>query len=475
MTVTIKEWVQDQWTTPNVPFFSRTGDYFSLQGLTPTPNRRQLQRTPGWSAQVVTDTNNLAAVEGMFFDHANTRYVLIGGDGGTNLISAYLDSSWSLSADTTLHATPTALGGLSCRNVVWWGGQLWLIGSDGKVYKGSAYTAALAEFDASTTHVIIVNMDDRLWAAHSDGQIDRSSSDASTLSWYLDAAGGNITPNPVYLASYRGYVLLITRHPQGTLEFYRINRNAADRYDHIFTLPSTGTHPTYGCLFQHYDSHIYLSPGFHVNADGSLSLHVYRYTGAQVQYLTTIQHSPNTGGSGVPASAGFVTWRNHLVYYALEGTVQQFKILTDGHFTDLPSLTATAMAKSICANLGGQLITVADDTTEGIHHLGSGSRYDGHVVTSRLHMDHPGKDKLLHRLTVLMDGTEASFQVLIKYRVNDNTAWTTAVTTANSRRITVDLAVAFYTLQIRVDIDDNSGNNADYRIAAISALYTVDT
>ena len=476
MPIAIREWVQDRWTTPLVPYYSQPGDYYSIEGLIPTPNQRQLQRTPGWSAQVTTDTNSLAAVEGMFFDHANTRYVLIGGDGGSNLISAYLSSAWSLSADTTLHATPTGLGGLSGRNVLYWGGNLYVIGSDGKVYSGSSYTAGLSEFDSSTDHTILTHIDDRLWAAHANGQIDRMSSDAADLDFYIYAASGNITPNPVFLTSFRGYVLLITRHPQGTLEFYRINRNSADRYDHIFTLQATGTHPSYGSFFQHFDSHVYLSPGYHINADGTLTLPVYRYTGAQVQYITTIQHSPNTGGSGVPASAGFTTWRGHLVYYALEGTSQRFKILHNGYFTDLPSLAATATPKGLCVNLGGQLVVTADDTTEGIHHLGTGSRYDGHLITSRLHMDHPGKQKLLHRITVLLDGNTASFQSVIKYRVNDASSWTTAVTTANSQRIvTADLTVTFYTLQIRVDIDDNTANNLDHRIGAISALYSVDT
>ena len=177
----------------------------------------------------------------------------------------------------------------------------------------------------------------------------------------------------------------------------------------------------------------------------------------------------------MPAGAGLLAWREHLVYYALEGTSQRFKLLVGDGFIDLPSLTATATPKPIAANLGGQIVTNADNTTEGIHHLGAGSRYDGHVVSSWLHMDHPGREKLLHRITLMLDDSLASFQAIVKYRVNDATSWTSAKTTAASRRIvTADLNTSFYNLQIRAEIDDNTGNNKDYRIAALSALYTVD-
>ena len=37
------------------------------------------------------------------------------------------------------------------------------------------------------------------------------------------------------------------------------------------------------------------------------------------------------------------------------------------------------------------------------------------------------------------------------------------------------LGIDFHVLQLRIDIDDDSGNDADYRINAVSIIYTVDT
>ena len=51
-----------------------------------------------------------------------------------------------------------------------------------------------------------------------------------------------------------------------------------------------------------------------------------------------------------------------------------------------------------------------------------------------------------------------------------------AEVTANARHvIQKNIGADFYALQIRVDIDDNTGNNCDYRINAISVTYSIDT
>jgi len=114
--------------------------------------------------------------------------------------------------------------------------------------------------------------------------------------------------------------------------------------------------------------------------------------------------------------------------------------------------------------------------TEGIYHLPtSGSLQDGYLITSRLDMDCPGRQKRLLRLTVLLDGAAVDFDVIIKYRTDDTAAWTTAVTSDDTTRVTVDIttAVTFYTLQVRVDLDDDTGNDEDIRIGAVSVLYSV--
>ena len=89
-------------------------------------------------------------------------------------------------------------------------------------------------------------------------------------------------------------------------------------------------------------------------------------------------------------------------------------------------------------------------------------------------MGRPGRQKRLERITVLLSGAASNFKPTIKYRVDDTTSWTTATTGNNSRRVSVGgLGVDFYTLQVQVLLDDDTGNDEDIRIEAISVLYSV--
>ena len=120
--------------------YAEAGDYSQLSNLLPRHDGKQLVRLPAWSGPVATDTGGLTDARGAFYDADNDRIVLVGSDGSSNLACDSLDSSWALQGKTTLHTAPTNLGGASQRNVLWYGGRLWLIGSNGKVYSGSSYT-----------------------------------------------------------------------------------------------------------------------------------------------------------------------------------------------------------------------------------------------------------------------------------------------------------------------------------------------
>ena len=58
--------------------------------------------------------------------------------------------------------------------------------------------------------------------------------------------------------------------------------------------------------------------------------------------------------------------------------------------------------------------------------------------------------------------------------MDDETNWTLATTGNNTRRVSIDnLGVGFYTLQIRVDLDDDTqAQDQDTRILALSAIYS---
>jgi len=470
--VRVETWNQRRWTRPGIELYRDAGDFSDLSALLPAEGGRELRRAPGWSAQVRTDTNGLATVRGAFFDHANTRYVLVGTDGSSHLACAYLDSSWTLSSNATLSTATAGLGGLSMRNVVWWGGYLWVIGADAKVYRGTSYTSALSVFDTSTDHQVLAHAGDRLWVFKTDGLIQRIKSDDSSFYTYLE---NTLDFDVRWMAGFRSYLLAFARALDGTWQLLRIPNDSAQTFDEITAVPCGGVHPDYGCLFTIFGDQVYWSPGYYVDASGDVVLDVLCFTGSRVESVCTITHAPNTGGSGVPDSAGFLVWRGRLVYYALEGTAQIFKMLVGRQFVDVAPLTATVSAiHPIAASLGGEMLVTAKASNEGVHHLGAGSLSDGYVVSSYLDMGHPGEEKRLERLTVVLDGAASDFKVVVKYRVNDTTSWTTATTGNNTRVVSVgSLGVEFYTLQIRVDLDDDTGGHEDVRITGISAIYTV--
>ena len=76
-------------------------------------------------------------------------------------------------------------------------------------------------------------------------------------------------------------------------------------------------------------------------------------------------------------------------------------------------------------------------------------------------------------IVVLLDDCSASFSAIIKYRTDNATSWTTAATQTNTKRAVADtIGAEFYTLQVRIDLDDDTGLNKDFRIDSVSVLYT---
>ena len=473
MPIAVKEWVQDAWLRPGVELWRKNGDFLEVSNLIPTRDGLQLVRTPAWSAQVRTDTNGLTDVRGAFFDADNDRIVLVGADGSGDLASAYLSSAWSLSSNTTLNSTPTNLGGCSMRNVAWFGGVLYAVGSNGKLYSGSSYTGALTSFNANTWHHSLAPIDERLYSCSVAGRIDMTNYDNSSLTVY--DAPINDLGTPMFFSGYRGYGLLITQDAEGLIRCIRVPLDASTKYfQELTTLHEYGVLPDYGSLACFHDDEIYFSPGYYTRMGSENALNVYAFNGSYARHVAEIRHDPNTGGSGFPTAAGLLSWRGELLYYAMEGTAQIFKVLRGERFAEFATLSATASAQPFAAVVGGHLIATADDTNEGIHYLQDTAADDGYVITPRLDMGSPGREKRLSRIAVLLSDAATSFGCKVEYRVNDTAAWTSGGTDSNTQRAEVsDLGVSFYTLQVKVTLDDDTGSNEDIRIDALSVIYSI--
>ncbi len=476
MAVTVKEWVQREWTRSRADLYDRQGDFYNLSGLSPDTTRRALRRSPAWSAHLTH--SGLTAVKAMFYDENNDRYVLLGTNAASHLASTYFSSAWSHVASTYELSTATSgPGGLSQRNVAYFGGYLYVIGANGHVYRGGSYTSGLSDFYTSTDAVALTVLGGRVYLAHTYGKISRLNDAGSAFETHYDSIANFY---PLFMTAFRGYLLVVGKQYDGTLHLYRLPQSASESnpsfLHEIATVPgASAAYPTHGSLFALHGDKLYFSPGRYTNPDGTKAIDIYTFNGSQVERIAQI---PDSVAS--PGSAGLIHWRGELLFYAPAGTgTQNYKMLVGDQFVDaIPGTINVTGLSAIAANLGGELVTVGLDgsSNHGIHHAGGSALQDGHLITARLDMGHPGLQKLLNRIVVLLDAKATDFKVVVKYRIDDTAAWTTATTANDTQRaISSDIATHFYTLQLRIELDDDTGaGDQDIRILSTSVVYTIE-
>lgn len=481
MTVRTYEFTQYEFNRPGRSLYRYRGDISDLSALIPD-TYGNLKRLPGW-ADAKALKAGVATIRGAFFDDANNRHVFIGVDNAgtpTKVTCFYYSWEWStLSASAyDLTATPTGLGGKHMHNVAYWGGDLYIIGDDGDVYRGSDYTAGLASFYATSDALLLAPSGDRMYMVTTGGTVYRlNDADNAFEAHYTPIGALDVQA----LIPYRGYLALFARGDDGTLYIYRLPDRGTITPHNLAQIGkvefATGDIPTYGLLFAAFDDKIYFSPG-RVKAlpnTHKTVMEIFEFNGSQINRIAQITNSPYTH-----ETVGLIPWREQLIFYALNdgGLLQDIKILVGDFFTDFTGFVTAAKADYIplIASLNGELIiTGYASSTEYIYHAGYHTKLaDGYVVSSRIDMGNPGKEKRLESITALLNDHNTDFKIVIKYRVNDATSWTTASTANGTRRANIsDLGVSFYTLQLRIDLDDNTTNGReDNRIEAISVRYT---
>jgi len=479
MTTQLKQWTQRQWNTPGISLLRDPGDHQELYGLRPTWDKRQLQRGPGWSAIIefpVTGVNHIKAVRGAFYDPVNTRVVFIGHwyDGTNHYIgTCYANSAWAMTGPFSLITTNYEMGGLDGRNFAYWGGDLYIIDASRNVFRGNSYISAMgAAFYSGTDAWSLAPMGDRMYMVTSSltlgGMVYRLNDADSAFELYFDPIG---VVDFLFMAAFRGYMAIVAQRDDGTIDIYRLpDSNPA--LHHIAQLPAeTNDFKYYGSPFAVHNDRIYLCPGRYTNPDGTHVVDVYEFNGSTLRRIARL---PSEAAS--PDSFGLLNWMGELVYYEITspGATATFaiKILTDDKFDNFAPVSTTSLSgvNAAAFAVGAHLIITTRDTEEGIqHHTGL---QDGYVITAWLDMGTPGQLKVLEQITCLLDARATDFKVLLKYRTDDNAAWTTAVTANNTRRATVsNLSVEFYQLQLRIDLDDDSGGDQDIRINSISVLH----
>ena len=207
---------------------------------------------------------------------------------------------------------------------------------------------------------------------------------------------------------------------------------------------------------------------------------VFTFDGTRIEQIARLTDLPAFTSV---RSAGLLAWRDEILLWCINtaGTSQEIRMLLGppgsqgAHAIDFAPITATNSSYSAVYSLGGDLIVVAKSgSDEGFYHT-SGLQ-DGYVVTSKLDFGSPGRLKRLNRITALVSDNYGDAYTDIRIKTDDDSSWTALATFQdNSNRIAVDSSIQFYTLQVRVDLDDDSETNLDYGIDAISIVYSIDT
>jgi len=469
MGVRVKEWVQREWTRPNIALYRAKGDFSSITGFMPVTNKNELQRAPFWYGFLAYPSGFDRALGG-FYDQVTDDFVLIGQrTSDDHLASARVDFP-SFTGPFELLPSALSLGGAHKQNVYWWGDALYLIASDGNVYSGPNFTATLTVLYSEGDAHILLPVADRLFLVTTGGEVKRLVEPLPGFEHYYSFEPAS-SLDIVHTLAYHGYLMLFSRGNDGAHFVHRLGDNNPTTLHQITTMPrTTGEYTTYGTMFTLYNDHVYFSPGLYTAVDlVTKSVDIYRFNGASIDLIAHLSNITTE-----PTAMGLLEWRGELLFYTLADESQQFKILIKNDFTNFAPNTAILLNTSDAYSISGEIgMLVELESTEGLTYLiGSG---ESTLITSYLDLDHPGLQKNLVHLTAIVDQAIEDFNVVIEYRTDDNTDWTTAVTTDDAKVIrSPQINTTFYQVQIRITFDDQTASgNQDIRLQAISLVYSI--
>jgi hypothetical protein len=429
-------------------------------------------RAPAWSTETAMPAN-MTDVHAAFFDETQARWVFLGQgvDSGNKIREWHLSTSWVQGGPNTVLGTLSALGGLKLRNCSSYHQYCYFIGSDNDIYRVDDYTTVFASFQIGT-YVLLAPYGDRMYAAESDGTIHRLNDADSAMEVFYNPV---VSLDIRFIAPYRHFLVIIAAADDGSLHFYRLPDYNPKQLHGLAVMPPEGQFPTrvqtasVGTTFTIFNDEIFFAMGKYQNiTGGDHTFNIYAFNGSRIRQVG------QTSGTG---ATGFLTWKRNLLFHHYGGTKHYFHILAGEQFTPFMEVTVADAAQPPAFGLANELFVFNDPSAAWTyHHAGRTTFADGYFITSRLDFDHPGKQKRLERITVLLDGKAADVTTTIKYRTDDNDSWTTATTATNTLRATIgNLNVTFYLLQLRIELAESTGDTEDIGIHTVSVVYTVDT
>lgn len=479
MTARVREWRQSEWRRAGVARFERPGDFWACNGLWPDPARRRMRRAPGWSAHVPWPAG-FGRPAGLFYDRPNGYFAWVGLDpADDHVATCFYTAGWEHVATCDLGlASPLygALTGLSQRNLCHWGGRLYLISGAAAVYAGDPTSGPLALLWSGTGGEgarLLCPYADRLLLVTSSGRVLRLNAAGDAFEpYYTPAAPLDVR----YACPFRQAILLVARTHGGHLALLRLADAPPATLHQVAQFEGvSGNEPsaapfTDGCLFAVHEGRLYFTSGWY---EGMGALDVWAFDGSNIARAAQLADLPQRAEV---RAAGLLNWRGELLFALVRRTqtAHALKLLVGEAFVDFCPAPFTPSDYACFYTLAGALATPARcGNSEGFIH--TAGLQDGYVETSRLDMGYPGRVKRLDRLTALLSGADAGFSVTLQYRTDDTSAWTTATRASGTRRVQADpSSTYFYTLQVRVALEDTRGADLDYALDELAITYTVD-
>ncbi len=484
-------WTQSQWTQAKRHRQDKPGDFWNLDGMYPTPDRRQLRRSPGWSPFTIwtdVDRPSGAFYNAGLFDapyyyfycrhDAKLKLLVYEGQGwNTNV-------SYSTNHDLTL-ADARLRGHHGRNNLLWYGQDIFYIShGDKDVYKSANFGAAALIYDGAANDAaqLLLLHGDRIYLITETGQVWKSNSTAAGFTQIFDPAP---FLNVRYAVATSHYLLLFVHMEQAAIQLFHLPLTNVDNVTPellpIDTIPNVpGNIPIADQTRNHImpwannGEDVYFTSGTYPEFDQP-RLDVFQYNGSRVKKIAEAHDLANPTSSVY--AFGLTFWHGELLMYQVAPAATWIRMLVGDRFVDFHELSSTvpwstqSSAWSAVYNLAGNLFVAGLNTTPATGFVHSMGYSAGHLITSWLDMDTPGHPKRLNRLTANVEGHAAGATVTIYYRVDGATSWTSAVATANAANIEADnLGVDFRRLQLKVAITDTG--DSDVRLDTITARYT---
>lgn len=178
----------------------------------------------------------------------------------------------------------------------------------------------------------------------------------------------------------------------------------------------------------------------------------------------------------IPDEWGLLSWKGRLLLFFWQQAEQQIYLLTGGRFVRILHTEMTCLEYGGLYSVAGELLTMehVEGGTGALRFLRASTT---NVFTSSwLDMGRPTAEKYLSRLSALISGPTADFDVKLEYRTElDGTTseWTTAIEVDNQRHVHAQgIGAHFNLLQIRVTFTDNTTTNPAVCLESLGATYS---